>query len=193
MVGHEGSGRGPSRDDLHHRGLDLDVPARIEEPPDLPDHGAPGQEGATHLRVGHQVHVPLSIADLDVGQPVPLLGRGQEGLAEEGQLAGLDRQLALARPHHAARDPQEIAEVDEIEQAVGRLPHHVLAHVDLQPVLPVRQGGEGRLAVRPLQEHAPGDPDLEAERVEGFDTLVGVRAAGSRPAHASSGTGSGRR
>ena len=176
VVGHEGPGRGSPRDGLHHRGLDLDVAARIEEPSDLSDHAAPGQEGATNLRVGHEVHVALPIADLDVGEPVPLLGRRQQGLAEEGQLAGFDRELALAGAHHAARDPQEVAEVDEIEQAIGRLPHHVLAHVDLKPVLPVRQGGKGGLAVGPLQEHAPGDLYLEPERVQGFDALALVGA-----------------
>ena len=41
-------------------------------------------EGALHLRVDDQVHVPLAVAQLGVGQAMELLRQGQQGLAQQG-------------------------------------------------------------------------------------------------------------
>ena len=86
---------GPAGDRLHHRGLDLDVAALVEEAAHRGDHRAAHHEDAAHLGVREQVEVALAVAGLDVGEPVPLLRRRQQRLREQRELADLD---ARARP-----------------------------------------------------------------------------------------------
>ena len=154
--------------------LHLDVAARVEEAPDLRHHGAAGHEGGPHLRAHHEVHVALAVTRLHVGEAVPLLRRRQQRLGEEVQLGGLHRQLALARAHHVAGDAQVVAAVHQVEHPVGRFPHVVLPHVDLQLGAAVGQRGEGGLAVRPLQHDPAGDARGRLERVQRLHRLVAV-------------------
>ena len=165
---------GPAGDRLHHRGFDLDVAALVEEAPHRAHHRASQHEDAAHLGVREQVEVALAVAGFDVGEPVPLLGRRQQRLREQRQLARLDGELALARAHHDTSDAHEVAEVDEIEEPVGLLTHHVLAHVELQPRLAVADRGERGLAVAALGQDAPGDPDLGRERLELLERACAV-------------------
>ena len=73
-------------------------------------------------------------------RPCHFSGGGRRAFDRKVELAGLHRQLARPRAHHPARDPDEVAQVDEVEDAVGRLPHLVLAHVDLEARLAVARG-----------------------------------------------------
>ena len=165
-MGDEGPGRGAAGDGLHHRRLDLDVPALLQEAADGGHHRAAAEEGLAHLGVGHEVEVALAVAHLDVGEAVPLLRRGQERLAQEDDLARLHGQLALARAHDPSRHAHEVAEVHEVEDPVGGLPHLVGPHVDLELGLAVAQGGEGGLPVPALREDPPRDPHLGPEGLE---------------------------
>ncbi len=174
MVGLERPRHRSPGDGLHHGRLDLDVAAGVHEATDLGDDRAAGDEHSADLGAGRQVEVTLPVAHLHVGDAVPLLGQGQEGLAEEGQLLRLDGELALASTHDRARNPHEIAEVDQIEHPVRGFPHRILADVDLEARLPVGQGRERSLALAALRHHASRDAHLLVQRLEGFQGLVAM-------------------
>ena len=91
-------------------------------------------------------------------------------------LARLHGQLALARAHDPARHAHEVAEVHEVEDPVGGLPHLVGPHVDLELRLAVAQGGERGLPVPALREDPPRDPHLGPERLELLERPLPVRA-----------------
>ena len=74
-------------DRLHHRRLDLEIAARRQELADRRDDPAARLEHAPRVGVDDQIEVALAVADLDVGQAVPLLGQRQQALREEVQRA----------------------------------------------------------------------------------------------------------
>ena len=94
VVGDEGPGRGAAGDRLHHRRLDLEEAARVEERADARARAPRAPEDPPRLRVGDEVDVALAVAQLDVGQAVPLLRQRPQRLGEERQIARRDRQLA---------------------------------------------------------------------------------------------------
>ena len=85
VVGDERPGRRAAGDRLHRRRLDLDEPSLGHHPAERGDDLRPAEEDGQRLGVAEQVDVPLPVALLDVGQPVPLLGRRQQALAQERQ------------------------------------------------------------------------------------------------------------
>src|SRR6187401_3247258 len=62
-------------DRVHHRRLDLDVAAVVQEPAHERDDPRPLQELLEHLGVRDQVQVPLPEADFGIGEAVELLGQ----------------------------------------------------------------------------------------------------------------------
>ncbi len=96
VVGDEGAGGGAAGRGLEDGRLDLQEAALVQEAADGGDDAAAQAEEVSHLGVGDEVEVALAVADLDVLQAVPLLGRRAEGLGENGVAVGLDRGLAGA-------------------------------------------------------------------------------------------------
>ena len=72
-------------DRLHHRRLDFEEPALVEERPQRLQHAAPHLEHAARIRVDDQIQIPLPIPRLDVLQPMPLLRQRHEAFRQEGQ------------------------------------------------------------------------------------------------------------
>ena len=131
VVRHERPRRRAAEDRVHHRRLDLEEAARVEEAPDRAhDRGALAEDLA-HVGVHHQVDVALAVADLDVLQAVPLLGQRARRLGQDDRLVGQDRQLAGAREHGAADRAHEVAALDLLPQLVGGVADLVLLHVEL--------------------------------------------------------------
>jgi hypothetical protein len=79
VVGAEGPGRGPTRDGMEHRGLDLDEPAVLEPPPGEAEQPAPQLEGVARVLGDPQVDVALAVARVRVGDAVPLVGERAAG------------------------------------------------------------------------------------------------------------------
>ena len=105
----EWPGDGAARDRLHHRRLDLQEAARVEEPPQRRDEPRAEQEDRADVGVHDEVHVTLPIAGLHVLEAVPLLGQRPQRLREEAPRLDVDRELAGARAEHLARDADEVA------------------------------------------------------------------------------------
>src|SRR2546428_625138 len=111
-----GRRRRSARDGLHHRRLDLEEAARVEERAQRRDEPAPQREGLAHLGIDHQVDVALAVARLDVLQAVPLLGQRAQRLGEELEVLDRHRQLALARPEQLAGDADEVTDIEVRER-----------------------------------------------------------------------------
>ena len=157
VVGHEGPGGGAGSHGVEHRGLHLHEPFAIQIAPDLGDDGAALAEGLSDFVVHEQVHVPLPIAELRVLEPVELLRQGPEGLREQGQLPGVDGDLARLGPEHEPLYAHDVADVPALEGGVGFLAHVVPLHVDLDVALAVQNVGEAGFAHDALTHHPAGD------------------------------------
>ena len=137
------------------------------------DHLRPAEEGLQALGVVGQVDVPLAGPLLGVGQAVPLLGRRQEALAQEGERLGEDGQLAGPGQAQAAVDADQVAQVQLRGERPAGLAHLVLADHHLDRPGPVADLEERDLALPSLQDDPPGDPDLGPGRLLGPSAVSG--------------------
>jgi len=142
----EGLGHGPPGHGLHHGRLHLEEVPVVQERPDEPDDPAARLEDILDLRVDDQVEVALSVADLHVRQPVPLFRQGPQALGEEPQPLGLDREFPRSRLDDPAREVDDIAHVDRLEQGKELVAEPVLADKGLDPPFAVLDGDKGPLA-----------------------------------------------
>ena len=167
VVGLEGAGRGAAGllRLVQRRGLHLQVAALVEEAPDGGDDAGPLLEGLLHPGGGHQVEVALAVALLDVGQAVPLLGQGPDGLGEDGEGGRLHGELAGLGAGGRAPGGDHVAHVEELEDLEDLLAHPVLLHPDLDLPGAVANLEEGRLAEAAHRQHASGHRPVA--RVEG--------------------------
>src|SRR5206468_3505331 len=154
-------------DRLHHRRLDLEEAARVEEGADPTNEPRAHREAPARLGFDDEVHVALPIARLHVLQSLPLLGKWPERLGQERKALHGDRQLSRPRAEHLAVHSDEVAgvELDEprvlVAEAVG-------ARVELDPAGLVHEMREARLAVVANRHDAAG----EAHRPEALQLFV---------------------
>ena len=96
----------------------------------------------------------MAVAQLDVLEPVVLVGRRAQALGEQGPRVEAQRQLAALGGEDDPLGADDVAQV-EPDQALERLgAEEVLASVELEPARAVDEVDERRLAVAP----ASGDP-----------------------------------
>src|SRR5574338_697626 len=93
------------------------------------EHAASHLEDPARLRIDDEIEVALAVPDLDVLQPVPLLGQRDEALGQELERGGPDRQLVRARSEQVPPHTDEIAEVEQLENRKIALAEGVLADV----------------------------------------------------------------
>ena len=110
------------------------------------DDAAARLEHAPRIGVDDEIEVALPVADLDVGQAVPLLRQRQQALREEVQPRRPDRELVGLGPEQAPLDADPVAEIEQLEDLEIELRQRVLPDVDLQLRVAVRQDQEVRLA-----------------------------------------------
>ena len=146
VVGLEWFGRGAAQHRVQHRRLHLQKVPLIEEGADELDHVAALAEDLGHVRVGHQVHVPLAVAGLLVLEAAPLGRRRAHGLGQQAHLLCHDRQLAGPGEEGEPPGSQKVPGLGLLEDLVGLLAHHVPADIDLELAGAVGQLDEGRLA-----------------------------------------------
>jgi hypothetical protein len=137
--------RGPARDHLHHRRLDLEEAAGVQELADPPDDRRPRLEDLPRLLAGGEVEVALAVAGLDVGQAVPLLRHRPHRLGEHLQVVHLERQLPRARPDQRPGGPDDIPQIEVVEHQLGLLRHVGQPDEELQLLLAVVDIGEDEL------------------------------------------------
>jgi hypothetical protein len=162
VVRRERSRGGTAVERLQHRRLHLEKVAleqelahRLDQPRALDEHLA-------HLGVHHRVDVALAVADLLVGQPVPLVGKRADGLGEHLERREPDGELLGARAEQRSGYPDDIAHFHQLEDAVALLAQIVAPHVELYAPGRVLDVTEERLAVPAQLHHAPRQRDGRA-------------------------------
>ncbi len=156
VVGDEGLGGCAAWNRLHHRGLDLEKAAGVEECPHLADQPALDRERLAHLRVHHEIDVAPAVPCLHVLEPVPLLRQRPERLGEELEAADGDRQLAGPRPEQLSRHTDEVSDVEVREERVA-LAEAVRAGIELNLAGLIAKVREAGLAVMAERDDAPRD------------------------------------
>ena len=174
VVGHERPRQRAAGDRLHHRRLDLEEPAVGQEVAHRRDDAAAHLEHAARVGVDDQIEVALAIADFDVLQAVPLLRQRQQALGEELQLRRPDGELAGFRAEQPSLHADPVAEIEQLEQLEVALRERVLAEVDLDARLSVREHEEVRLAEAADGEDASRRPHHDLCGVELLAGLAGV-------------------
>ena len=169
-----GRAAAPPGIDVHHRRLDFEEAAGVEEVADPPDQGGAHLEDLARLFVGGEVEIALAVARLDVGQAVPLLRHRAQRLGEEGQVVDHQGQLAGAGADQRTGGADDVAEVEVVEHQGGLLGQPVLAHEELDLVAAVVQVGEDQLALAADGAHTPGHPQPEAGGLQLFGGLLPV-------------------
>ena len=161
VVGRERLRRGPARDRLHHRRLDLEEVAGEEEVAHVGDDPRAQAEHAARLLVDDEVHVALTVAGLLILQAVVLLGQRPERLGQELERGDPHRELPGVGDEQLPARADDVAEIELLEALVVRLPEPALVDEQLDVARAVAQRREARLAHHALRHHPPGDGDLE--------------------------------
>src|SRR5262249_38492277 len=131
------SGECTARDWLHHRRFDFEESTLDEELPDRRDHAAAQLEYAARVGVHDEIEVALTIPDLDVLEPMPLLRQRKQTLRQEFQLRRPDRQLVRTRPEQPPGNTDPVAEIEQLENLEVALGQRILSDVHLDPRAPV--------------------------------------------------------
>ena len=159
--------RGAAGDRVQHRRLDFEIAALDQPAAHRRDDAAAPPQSLAALRVHDQVEIALPVAQLDIGQPVILLGKRAQRLGQHRQMLGVDGQLAARRAPHEPLDADQIADIEQLQQRQV---------VGAQIVL-VRENLDFSRGVVQVDEHA----------------AVADRADAARDADALAGLGAGRR
>src|SRR5205823_2010682 len=163
VVRDEGACRGAPVHRLQHRGLHLEVAARVAERPDVADGAGPQPEHLAHLRVHRQIGVALPGAQLRIRQlavalPVraflPRRQRAQR-LGEQGESLHPQRDLTAIGTEQRALDTDHVTEIDRLHHLVRLGADDVDFEVDLNLPRAVFQMPEGGLAHGAQQDEPP--------------------------------------
>ncbi len=119
VVGDERTRHGAAGNHLHHRRLDLEEAATVEEGAHAAHDACPDLEHPPRLGIRHQIEIALAVAALGIGEAVPLFGQRPQGLGEQRQALRRDRELADAGAQELALGEQVVAEIERAEQLVG--------------------------------------------------------------------------
>jgi len=156
VVGDERLGGSPTRDGLHHRGLDFEVTPIDEKASHRVDRCRPLDESVTRLLRDDQVDVALAVAQLLIGHTVEFLGQRPKRLGQQPQTLDTDRELALLSDKQAAVSADDIAHIECLEGSIGLLADRFALDEQLNAATGVLHTGKARLAHHPLGHHAPG-------------------------------------
>jgi hypothetical protein len=175
VVRHERPGERASGKGLHHRRLDFEVAASVQEAANAVEDPAPDLEHPARIRIDDQIQVALAVAGLDVLQPVPFLRHRDEALGQELELRRPDRQLVGLCSKEVPLDADEIAEVQQLEHREVALAERILPDIDLDLRGAVRDDEKVRLAEAPDRQHAAGGGRLD---LRGLERIAGLRLVG---------------
>ncbi len=154
--------RGSSGDRLHCRRLDLDEPLLGHGLAERGDQfGSAGEDGH-RVGVAEQVDVALPIALFQVGQAMPLLGRGEQALGQESERLGEDGQLTGPGVAKPAVDADHVTKVEEFRELPAQLSDLFLANEDLDVPRPIAQLEEDDFPLTAAQADPAGHADDRA-------------------------------
>ncbi len=147
---------------LHHRCLDLNVAAFVQEIPDLADDFAAHQEQFLHLRVRHQIEITLPVADFRVFESMPLGGRRAQRLGEDDEAGDFYGNLIRLGREHRAVHADEIRKVQVRKNVPLLVAEDVFLRVDLHPPALVANVHEHAFAHVAVRGDAAGERDFAA-------------------------------
>ena len=117
---------------MHHRRLDFQVAARIEEAAQGRDQSCAGEEYLPRLVVDDEIEMALPVAAFLVREPVVLVGQWPQGLGEQLDFRGLNGEFAGIGLHQGTAHARDVAEIPKVpEVGVGIVAHLVPADVAL--------------------------------------------------------------
>ena len=156
VVSQKRSGVTTTRDLLKHGRLHLQEPPLVVEMPDGGDDPGARAKDLAHARVCDQVDVALPVPDLDVLQPVPLVGQGPVSLGQQLEGVNLEGRLATARRKHRSTGADDVSGV-ELHKPIERLgSQDVPAGEQLDATNAVLEVGERGSAMQALDHDPPG-------------------------------------
>ena len=138
VVRDEGVRHAACGDGHEGRSLHLDEAAPIHKATDGADDAASHNGDAPCLRVGDEVEVSLSEANLHILQAVPLLRQRSQRLAQQGELLRLHRHLPCARTEKRSLHAEPVADVEVVQHFV-RVGEGVAAEHDLNASVAIKQ------------------------------------------------------
>src|SRR5205823_11470014 len=133
------------------RRLDLDKPGRRHGRAQGGDQLRAAEEDGQRVGITEEVDLALPGALLDVGQSMPLLGRREQALGQEGDRLGEDSQLAGPGVADAAVDADQITEVEELGERPAQVADLPLTDEDLDGAGPVAELEEDDLPLTPAE------------------------------------------
>ena len=175
VVGDEGAGVGAAGNGAEDRRLHLHEAQTVQIAAQERHEAAADLEVPLALGVHDEIHIPLAVADLLVGQAVELLRQGAQGLAQQGNIAGTDGHFAPLGAEHLAVDADDVADVVLLEAVIVVRVHLVLAGVELDAAGFILQVAEGHLAHAALAHQTAGHGNgLALQRVKVVLDILGV-------------------
>ena len=86
----------------------------------------------------------MAVAQIDVGEPVPLVGQRPQRFGQQAELFELERELARLRHHHPASRLDVVGDIDVFQRGKARA-HHVLLGEELNLAAAVAQAEKADL------------------------------------------------
>ncbi len=174
VVGDKGPRHGPTRDRLHHGRFHFDEAMRIHETPHRLHQLAALQKDFAHLRIHHQIDIPLPVAQFHVGQTMPLLRQREQVFGQKSDCVHVHGKLAGFRAEQVTSDPDVIPQVEQSVKFEALVAYGIPPDVDLQALATLLQVRKSGLAHQPNRHNAPGDTNRHPRVFQLLGGLVGI-------------------
>jgi hypothetical protein len=127
-----------------------------------------------HFRIHHQIDVTLPVAQLYIGQPMPLLREWQQILGEKRDLFHVHRQFPGTGTKQVSADSNVVAQIEQFVQLESLFSDCILLDVDLQPLPILLQVREPSLPHQPDGHDAPRDAHVDPRILQLLASLLRV-------------------
>ena len=172
VMGNEGPCGGAPGNGVQHRSLHFQVALVVQHLPDAFDDLGPFHEHVPDFRVHDQIHIPLTVADFLILQPMPFFRQGFQGLGEEFQFLDPDGGFSHVGLEDRAFHPHDVPDIQQFHHAVGIFAHFVLPDVQLDLACLVLEIHETGLAMAPDGQETAGHFHHGACGFHGFHLVV---------------------
>ena len=157
VVSHERPGVGAAGLDVKDRCLHFDEPTVEQCRAEARHDGMTDLEDPSGVGVDGEVGVPLPIANIRVGESMPLVGKRAKRLGEQHEVLDLDGDLAGTGCHHRPGGSDPITSVEGLDVRELFVADHRLGDEQLEVDAAIGDREEHELAGVALEHQAPGD------------------------------------
>src|SRR5204863_6785117 len=161
-----------ARNRLQHGRLHLHEAAVVEVVPDRSKRLRPRLNVPSRLRVARELQVRETLLEVLVAQTVPLLRKRAERLREERQMGDTDGELSFLGGHHDAVRPDDVAEVEILQDSERVATERLLGTKELDVPRAVTEREEHELPEATRENDPAGDGDLVVRGRFGLEVLV---------------------